>query len=81
MNARICQHCGRPLNAQEHNLGDPRTIITRRGRGRVKVQRVRTYECKVRLAATNAAGVTFVPATPDRIGDADVSYRHESRFA
>lgn len=80
MNGRICTRCGRPLNEDEHTLGDPRIVFVRRGRGRVKVQKVRTYECKVRLAGTKPDGETFVPATPDRIGDRDISFRHESRF-
>lgn len=81
MNGRLCTRCGRRLNADEHEIGEKRTILVRRGRGRVGMQRVRTYACRVRLAATSPSGKTFVPPTPDRFDPTYASYRHESRFA
>lgn len=81
MNGRICRACGRRLNADEHDIGEPRTILVRRGRGRVGMQRARTYACRVRLAATSpSTGKTFVPPTADRFEPTLASYRHESRF-
>ena len=82
MNGRLCSACGRRLNPDEHEVAEKRVLVpARRGRGRLGVQRVRVYGCRVRLAATNpATGRVFVPATGQRIKELDIGYRHESRF-
>ncbi len=89
---RICHRCNRPLDGEHHdilrhedgpNKGKPirRTMIVRRGRGRVGVQKVTVYGCKVRLVATSpVTGKTLVPSHPQRISELDTRYVHEDRF-
>lgn len=76
---RHCKRCGRVI-PDEHDIGEPRYVFTRRGRGRMDLQRVRTYGCRVRLTAVSPLGRVEVPATPQRTKFNDTAYRHESRF-
>jgi hypothetical protein len=78
---RYCNRCGRPLDAEHHDLGDPSFVTFRRGRGRLPLQRVRIYGCKVRLTSVDDAERTSVPDTPQRTKSNRTAYRHESRFA
>lgn len=79
--ARFCNRCGRPLDAEHHDIGESKFVFARRGRGRMKLQKVRIYGCRVRLTAVSpATGRTIVPNTTDRIKETDTAYRHESRF-
>lgn len=89
---RICPRCNRPLDAEHHTIlrhekgprkGQPirRPMIVRRGRGRLGIQKVLTYECKVRLIAQSpSTGKVGVPPSPQRIKELDTRYVHEDRL-
>lgn len=93
--ARICKSCNRPLDAEHHDLlrypddhpdkaGEVVKVpmVVRRGRGRLGIQMIRRYGCRVRLIATSpVTGKTLVPTHPQRLLAAGgARYVHESRF-
>jgi hypothetical protein len=95
--ARICTRCNRELNEQEHDVlrypddykdeakrGKVMKVpmVTNRGRGRIGIQMIRRYGCRVKLIATSpVTGKTLVPSHPQRLLAAGgARYVHESRF-
>jgi hypothetical protein len=81
--ARWCPRCNRPLDATGHDPADPPSAVVpvRRGRGRLGVQRVRRWTCRVRLVATSpATGKTLAPNTPQRLAILDTRYVHVDRL-
>lgn len=85
---RICVRCGRRLNDDEHHVlvdddGEAikRWTMVNRGKGRMGLQRVRVYECRVSLIATSpATGKILRPAHPQRIKELDTRYVHNDRL-
>ena len=78
---RICKRCGRRLNLDEHDDGGKVWQIARRGRCRMGVQRVRVYNCRLRLVGTSpVSGKTIVPKSAQRWKAIDNRYVHEDPF-